>query len=121
MATFLFTYRVPRKPLTEVLAGMDESARADRMAAWNDWFGGMGASVLDQGQPVNDTRTVGTTADTRVGGYSLMTAADFDAAMALAQGCPGVEWGGGVEVGEFIELGGQTRPIGAGQTEADTR
>jgi hypothetical protein len=119
MATFLFTYRVPRKPLSEVLAELDEPARAARMAAWNRWFDSIGASVVERGNPVNDARTVGAgVADTRIGGYSLVTAADFDAAVALAKGCPGVAWGGGVEVGEFIELGDAGYPAAAGDALA---
>jgi hypothetical protein len=113
MATFLFTYRVPRKPLSETLAELDEAGRTARMAAWNAWFERMGESVVERGNPVNDARTVGTgAAETRIGGYSLVSAADMDAALALAQGCPGLEWGGGVEVGEFIELPFAARPAG---------
>lgn len=105
MATFFFTYRVPRTPLSEVLAALDQPARAARMAAWNAWFERLGDSLLERGNPVNDARTLGTcTPDTRLGGYSLLTADSLEAAVALAEGCPGLEWGGGVEVGEFIEL-----------------
>ncbi len=42
MATFLFTYRMPE----DYTPG-----RADAMAAWNSWFDGMGASVIDRGNP----------------------------------------------------------------------
>jgi hypothetical protein len=105
MATFLFSYRVPRTPLAQVLAELDESQRAARMAAWNAWFDHLGANLVQRGDPVNDARTLGTcTEDTRIGGYSVVSADDLDAAVELARGCPGLEWGGGVEVGEFIEL-----------------
>jgi hypothetical protein len=108
MSTFLFTYRVPQKPLRETLAELDEAGRTERMAAWNGWFESMGASVRQQGHPVNDARTVGNAgADTRVGGYSLITADDFDAAIELAKGCPGLEWGGGIEIGEIMEMPAQ--------------
>ena len=113
MATFLFSYRVPRKPLSETLAELDEAGRTARIAAWNAWFESMGASVIERGNPVNDARTVGTAdPDMRIGGYSVVSAADMDAALALARGCPGLEWGGGVEVGEFIELPVAARPAG---------
>jgi hypothetical protein len=111
MATFLFTYRVARKPLSETLAELDEAGRTARMAAWNAWFDTMAESVIDRGNPVNDARTVGTgDAETRIGGYSVVRAADMDAALALARGCPAIQWGGGVEVGEFIELPAPPRP-----------
>jgi hypothetical protein len=106
MATFLFTYRVPRRTLADTLAGLDTEARAARVGAWDAWFDSMGSSVVERGNPVNDARVLGVAeGDTRIGGYSLVTAADFDAAVALAQRCPALQWGGGVEIGEFIELG----------------
>ncbi len=116
MATFLFSYRVPRTPLAQVLAALDEPAREARMAAWNAWFEQLGDRLVQRGNPVNDAQTLGTcTADTRIGGYSLVSADNLDAAVALAKGCPGLEWGGGVEVGEFIEIGQPQR------TQAEAR
>jgi hypothetical protein len=106
MATYLFSYRVPRTPLSQVLAELDEHERAARMAAWNAWFERLGDNLVQRGDPVNDARTLGAcTEETRIGGYSVVAADGFDAAVELAGGCPGLEWGGGVEVGEFIELG----------------
>jgi len=52
-------------------------------------------------------------ANTRIGGYSVVKAEDFDAALTLAEGCPGLEWGGGVEAGEFVELAGLASSRGA--------
>jgi hypothetical protein len=37
-------------------------------------------------------------------GYVVITAGDFDGAVALAQGCPGLRSGGQVEVGEVIAM-----------------
>ena len=105
MATFLFSYRVPNKPLAEVLGELDETAQAERIAAWTAWFESMGAHVLQSGDPVVDARGVGNCdAGTRIGGYSLVTADDLEAAMTLAKGCPGLAWGGGVEVGAIMDL-----------------
>jgi hypothetical protein len=105
MSTFLFTYRAPNRPLPDALANLDEAGRTARITAWNGWFETMGASVVDRGQPVADARTLGNCgADTRIGGYSIVEAEDFEAAVALAKGCPGLVWGGGVEVGEFMDL-----------------
>jgi hypothetical protein len=105
MSTFLFTYRVPKQPLDEVLAELDEAGRAARADAWSGWLESMGASVVERGAPVLDARVVGNSdGDTRIGGYSLITAEDFEAAVALAMGCPGLELSGGVEIGEVVPV-----------------
>jgi hypothetical protein len=41
---------------------------------------------------------------TRLGGYSIVTADDLDAALSLAKSCPSIERGGGVEVGLLADL-----------------
>jgi hypothetical protein len=49
-------------------------------------------------------------AETTLGGYSLIKADDLKAAVALAEGCPVLNEGGGVEVGELTILNrGATR------------
>jgi hypothetical protein len=105
MATYLFTYRVPMTPLREVLAQLDETMRAERLSAWNDWFDSMEASVIERGQPVANAHDIGNCgSETRVGGYSLVTADTLEEAFRMANGCPAVASGGGVEVGELMEL-----------------
>jgi hypothetical protein len=96
MSKFLFAYRAAKNYT---------AASTDVMAAWNAWFTDLGASVVDVGNPVFDRSAVGNCAtDTVLGGYSLITADDLDAAVALAKGCPAIESGGGVEVGELTLL-----------------
>ncbi len=96
MTTFLFAYRMPK----DYTLG-----RPDAVAAWTAWLAGMGASVADQGQPVFESASLGNCGDdTRLGGYSLITAGDLDEALALAKGCPALQEGAGVEVGVIAEL-----------------
>jgi hypothetical protein len=95
MATFLFSYRVP----ADYTPG-----DADQIEPWLAWFESMGASVVDRGNPIFESTTLGTAgtagADTKLGGYSLVSADDLEAAVALAKGCPALDIdGGGVEVG----------------------
>ena len=80
--------------------GMPETdeARAQVMAAWGKWFGELGSSLIDGGNPVGRARTVnggGTVADgggaNPLTGYSLIKADSLDAAVALARGCPIVQ------------------------------
>ena len=44
-------------------------------------------------------------AGTRPGGYSLISAGDLEAAVALAKGCPALAEGAGVQVGQLTDLG----------------
>jgi hypothetical protein len=96
MAKFLFSYRMPKAYVP---------GRPDAVAAWSAWFQGMGDSVTDRGNPVFESASLGRTGeDTALGGYSLITADDLEAALALAKGCPALAEGAGVEVGVITEL-----------------
>jgi len=95
MPNFVFTYRAA--PGT---ARTPESAQA-----WMSYFDDLGGHVADIGQPAAETGSVGNCGpDTMLGGYSLITAASLDEALALAKGCPSVARDGGVEVGELVEV-----------------
>jgi hypothetical protein len=80
------------------------SVGADEEAEWTAWFGTIGGSIADFGNRVSRARTIGDGATDRseLAGYVVITAPDLDAAVALAQGCPGLRHAGGVEVGEVM-------------------
>jgi hypothetical protein len=98
MSKFLFAYRTPQS---------STAPSADAIAAWGTWLEGMGPRLVDRGNPVSQRSALGNCepADTRLGGYSLVSAESLDAAVALARGCPGLERGGGVEVAELQDMG----------------
>jgi hypothetical protein len=97
MPRFLFSYRVPK----------DYRPRAETGRAWQAWFDSLGASRIDPGHGVVATRLVGNLGDgTRLGGYSMVTAEDMEQAAALADGCPALRLGGGVEIGAVPEFTG---------------
>jgi hypothetical protein len=101
MAKFLFSYRAPK----DYTMGQQET-----MSAWAAWFTGIGASLNEIGAPVSESAALGDPGDgTGLAGYSIVTADDLEAALALAQGCPVLPDGGGVEVGLLIEI-----PAGSG-------
>ena len=103
MAKYIFAYHGGAMAETE-----EEQARV--MAAWEAWYGELGASVVDGGAPTMPTRTVG--ADGSIGdggpnpltGYTVVTADSMDDALAKAAGCPIRDSGGSVEVGELIDM-----------------
>jgi hypothetical protein len=80
------------------------------MQAWMAWFGEMGAAVVDGGAPVAASKTLSSSGITDggganpAGGYTLVEAADMDAALTLAKGCPALGDGGTVEVAECIQM-----------------
>ena len=80
-------------------------ADADVIAAWQSFFEGLADHVVDPGQPVFERTAIGDVgADTQLGGYSVIEAADLEGAAALAKACPSVQSGGGVQVGELADL-----------------
>ncbi len=85
---------------------------AESMTNWNTWFANLGAQLTDRGNPVFRRVVRGNcSTDTVLGGYTLITADNLDAAVALTDRCPALDYGGGVEVGELLELNRGTRPI----------
>jgi hypothetical protein len=97
MPKYIFTYHLP----VGYVPGSDSAA----VAAWESFFEGIGDNVVDPGQPVSERRTVGEVgASTQLGGYTVVSAADVEEAVALAKGCPSVAHGGGVAVGALADL-----------------
>lgn len=81
------------------------------MAAWGAWMEGIGADMVDPGNPAGMSKTVsadGVADDggsNPVSGYTLINAADIDAACDIAKGCPILEGGKGtVEVAEAMDM-----------------
>ncbi len=104
MANYLLAYHGGGMPETE-----EEGAAV--MAAWEAWYGKLGAAIVDGGAPTGQAKTVaadGTVSDgggaNPVSGYTVISAGDFDAATALAKGCPILAEGGSVEVAETVDM-----------------
>ena len=104
MAQFMFVFHGGKTPETP-----EEGEKV--MAEWNAWFAGMGDAVAEMGGPAGMSKTVhqggidDNGGSNPVSGVTLITAADQDAACAMAQGCPMVKDGSGtVEVAEILEM-----------------
>ena len=104
MAKYLFVYHGGSHPETP-----EEQAKV--MDEWGQWFGSMGSSVLDGGNPVGLSTTVnsdGSTTDNGgsnpVGGYSLIEASNLDDAVGKAKGCPILSSGGSIELAEAFDM-----------------
>ena len=106
MAKYLLAYHGGGMAETE-----EEQARV--MGLWNDWYGQLGASIVDGGAPTAFAKSVaadGSVSDgggsNPVTGYTVVEADNIDDAVAKASGCPIRESGGSIEVAELIDMTG---------------
>jgi hypothetical protein len=96
MSKYAFVYRAPVEY---------SGAGSAEQGAWQVFLERLGANLIDAGNPVFTRGSVGNCGeDTVLGGYSIVSADDLPAAMALARACPTLAAGGGVEVGEMTVL-----------------
>lgn len=104
MAKYLLVYHGGGKP-------QDPAEIEAAMQAWGSWFAAMGGAVVDGGNPVGPSTTVGSDGIISEGGgsnptsgYSVIEASSVENACEMARGCPILAGGGSVEVAEIIEM-----------------
>lgn len=104
MPKFLYVYHGGKAPESE-----EEGRKV--MAAWEKWMQDNGASLIEPGAPVGLSKTVsaggvaGNGGANPASGYTIVEAADIDAACAIAQTNPMVVDGSGsVEVAEIVPM-----------------
>ncbi|HLN06442.1 MAG TPA: YciI family protein [Acidimicrobiales bacterium] len=103
MANYVMVYKGGQ------MAETDEE-RATVMAAWGQWIGALGQSLVDVGNPFGPSATVtngGTVSEgaaSALTGYSILQADSLPAATELAKGCPVFSSGGSVEVYETLKV-----------------
>jgi hypothetical protein len=95
MPSYVFTYRQAKgAPLN-----MDEAQ------SWFKWFDEIGEHIAVPGSAVGSSRQVGNVGgDQSVSGFTVINARDMDQAVEIAQGCPAIGLGHGLEVGELLEI-----------------
>ncbi len=84
-------------------------AQEQSMQEWGAWFGTLGDTVIEVGNPFGASATVKSGGSvpgggSALGGYSVVRADSLDAAASNASGCPVLRSGGTVEVYEAIEM-----------------
>jgi hypothetical protein len=102
MAKFVYVYTGGQTAATP-------EEQEQQMQAWGAWFGTLGDSVSDMGNPFGASATVtgGGVSEggaSKAGGYSIVTADSLNAATAKTKGCPILAGGGSVEVYEALEM-----------------
>src|SRR5947209_18657477 len=97
VANFLLAYKGGGQPASEA-----EGQKV--MQAWMSWFGQLGESVVDGGNPISNSASIASSGAVTQGaasgltGYSVIKADSLDKATQLAKGCPHLMSGGTVEV-----------------------
>ena len=82
-----------------------------QMEAWMNWFGALGDSIVDAGNPFGPSSTISSDGAVTEGGrsalagYSIISADDLDQACSKAKGCPVLASGGAIEVYEAMPIG----------------
>ncbi|MGV9662986.1 YciI family protein [Nocardia niigatensis] len=94
---------------TYILTFRNDPARTptpEQEKLWADWFAELGERVTDFGNRVGRAVMVGDdpAAPDQLSGYVAVEADDLDSAVKLASGCPGLTYGGRVEVGEPVPM-----------------
>ena len=105
MANYVLIYSGGGMPATE-------AERAAAMQAWGNWFGKLGAAVVDAGNPfaqaaksiAGDGRVSEAPVGTPATGYSILKADSLDAAVALAKDCPVLREGAQISVYETFPV-----------------
>jgi cytochrome c556 len=88
----------------------DEAARQQIMEAWGRWFGSLGESLVDGGNPfgssavVASNGSVSNSATSALTGYSIIKGDSLQAATEAAKGCPVLSSGGSIEVYETFPV-----------------
>ncbi len=103
MANFVLVYKGGGMPQTD-------AEREQVMAAWGQWFGGLGQALVDGGNPFGASASVASDGAVKDGassaltGYSILKADDMPAATTMAKGCPVLSSGGSIEVYETFPV-----------------
>lgn len=95
MPSYVFTYRQPK----------GEPLNMERAQEWFDWFDEIREHITIPGSAVSSARQLGNVdGDQSISGFTVISARDLDHAAELAQGCPALKRGQGIEVGELLEV-----------------
>jgi hypothetical protein len=104
MAKYVLVTKGGSMPETEEAAGK-------MMAEWGEWMQGLGNALTDQGNPLGASTTINRDGSTEDGGgadpvtgYMILEADSLDAAVALAKGCPHLNYDGTIVVSEAVAM-----------------
>src|SRR5438309_4834713 len=103
MANFVLVYKGGGMPETD-------AQREQVMAAWGQWFGALGQSLVDGGNPFGPSSSIASDGSVKDGassaltGYSILKADNMGDATTKAKGCPILTSGGTIELYETFPV-----------------
>jgi hypothetical protein len=103
MKKFLVLYSGGKAPTSQ------QEAEAS-MKVWMAWFGKLGAAVVDAGNPLGESKTIGITGihdgpgGNSSNGWGFIQADSLASAAALTKDCPIIAEGGKVHVFDLIAM-----------------
>lgn len=103
MTNYVLVYRGGGMPETE-------EERQAEIAAWGAWYGSLGDSVVDGGNPFGPSASVAADGaiseggEAKLTGYSILSADSLSSAAEKAKGCPILASGGSIEVYETFQV-----------------
>lgn len=105
MKKFVVIYHAPASAAMEQMGKMANASPEEQqkaMAPWMEWFERAGSAVVDPGSPLwggqKLSKAGSSPSDKDVTAYSILQAEDMEAAKALLQGHPQLEWIDGAEI-----------------------
>ncbi|MET8423854.1 hypothetical protein [Nocardia sp. NPDC004860] len=102
MTKFLVIYKSDQSA-RERMAQTTAEAQAAGMKAWMDWAGRAGSAIVDLGSPLGPGSL---NADGGIGGFSILQADSSEALQEVLKGHPHTEWGGTIDIYEFLAMPG---------------
>ena len=105
MPTYLVTYHGNGAPPAT------PEAQQQAMEAFGAWVASVGDAMVDPGAPLAASKSVSSSGSSdgptsgRIAGYTLLRAADLEAAVQLVNNHPFISRGGTLQVSEAISIG----------------
>jgi len=103
MSKYMLTYIGSPKSMTP-------EEGQEHMAEYKSWMASLGEALLSPANPIKNTHVIAPDGAAKQGsvsamsGFSILSADNYEDALALAKSCPFLKVGGSLELSEMIEM-----------------
>ncbi len=112
MKKFIVTFHAPASAMEQMgqMATASAEEQKEAVAPWMEWAERVGSALVDAGSPLMGGQTLtksgSSPSDKGVVGYSILQAEDMQAAKALLEDHPHLEWVAGCEIEVYETMHG---------------